>query len=108
MATALIPAIFLFYGILSCAYAFVLLLSRPKVQRIAVTYWACGALLTGIATFITVFRNESNLLFTYVGANGIAFMGYISFNYAVHMYSCYGVYIYIYIYIMFYYFHYLF
>jgi PAS domain S-box-containing protein len=83
MATALIPAIFLFYGILSCAYAFVLLLSRPKVQRIAVTYWACGALLTGIATFITVFRNESNLLFTYVGANGIVFIGYLSFNYAV-------------------------
>ena len=83
MTPALIPAIFLFYGILSCAYAFVLFLSRPKVQRIAVTYWACGALLTGIATFITVFRNESNLLFTYVGANGIAFMGYLCFNYAV-------------------------
>jgi PAS domain S-box-containing protein len=83
MTPALIPAIFLFYGILSCAYAFVLFLSRPKIQRIAVTYWACGALLTGMATFITVFRNESNLLFTYVGANGIAFMGYLSFNYAV-------------------------
>jgi PAS domain S-box-containing protein len=80
----LIPAIFLFYGILSVAYAFVLILGRPRGRKVAVTYWACGAFLTGIPTFITVFRNESNLLFTYVMANGLAFMGYLCFNYALH------------------------
>jgi hypothetical protein len=83
MSPTLIPSIFIFYGILSGAYACLLILGRNQANKVPVSYWACGAFLTGFATFITVFRSESNLLFTYVAANGITFTGYLCFNYAL-------------------------
>lgn len=83
MSPTIIPSIFIFYGILSWAYACLLILGRNQANKVPVSYWACGAFLTGFATFITVFRSESNLLFTYVAANGITFTGYLCFNYAL-------------------------
>jgi len=83
MNATLVPAIFLFYGILSLAYAGVLIqfLSRRKDRVIA--FWSSGALCVGIATIATIFRDPSNLIATYVGANGLAFIGYLLFNYAL-------------------------
>jgi len=83
MNATLVPAIFLFYGILSLAYAGVLIqfLSRRKDKVIA--FWSSGALCVGIATITTIFRDPSNLIVTYVGANGLAFIGYLCFNFAL-------------------------
>ena len=81
----LLPAVFLFYGILSLAYSAVLFRVLPKNinDNETASYWACGAFLIGSATLITIFRNDSNLFFTYVVANAIAFLGYLCFNFAL-------------------------
>ncbi len=75
----LISSIFLFYGILSLAYAGVLFQFINKTKDSAITYWACGAFLMGIATISTIFRTESNLSTAYIVSNGIAFNAYIFF-----------------------------
>jgi PAS domain S-box-containing protein len=85
MNLVLLPAVFLFYGVLSLAYSAVLFRALPKNinDNETTSYWACGAFLIGSATLITIFRNDSNLFFTYVVANAVAFLGYLCFNFAL-------------------------
>ena len=79
MNITLISSIFLFYGILSLAYAGVLFQFINKTKDSAITFWAFGALLMGIATIFTIFRTESNLSLAYILSNGLAFNAYIFF-----------------------------
>jgi len=79
MNITLISSIFLFYGILSLAYAGVLFQFINKTKDSAITFWAFGALLMGIATIFTIFRTESNLSLVYILSNGLAFNAYIFF-----------------------------
>jgi len=83
MMPSLIPAILLIFGIISGAYSFLLLQFVSKRTDYAIMYWALGAFLIGIATSITVFRNETNLLITYVLANGIGLIGYCNLNWGI-------------------------
>ena len=79
MNMTLILSIFLFYGILSLAYAGVLFQFINKNKDPAIIYWASGAFLMGIATISTIFQTESNLSTAYIVSNGIAFNAYIFF-----------------------------
>lgn len=83
MMTSIIPAILLIFGIISGAYSFLLLQFISKRTDYAIIYWALGAFLIGVATSITVFRNESNLFVTYVLANGIGLIGYCNLNWGI-------------------------
>jgi len=80
MDLGLLKTIFLFYGILSIAYSFSLILYLGSTRRSVISLWTCGAFLLGIATILTVNRQDDNLLLTYVGANGIAFVSNILFT----------------------------
>jgi signal transduction histidine kinase/CheY-like chemotaxis protein len=77
MDLGLIRTIFLLYGILSVIYAIALLLHLDSSKKSVIAYWSSGVLLLGLATLLTVFRHEGNLLITQVGANTIAFVGNI-------------------------------
>jgi PAS domain S-box-containing protein len=79
MNITLISSIFLFYGILSLAYAGVLFQFIEKNKDSSVKFWAFGAFLMGIATIFTIFRTESNLSISYILSNGLAFNAYIFF-----------------------------
>jgi signal transduction histidine kinase len=83
MTLSLIPAIFIFYGILSIAYAFTLLFYFSKQKNRAIENCALGAFLLGSAAIITVFRTEIPTLISYVGANALAFLAYRYFNYSL-------------------------
>jgi signal transduction histidine kinase len=83
MTLSLIPAIFIFYGILSIAYAFTLLFYFSKQKNRAIENCAIGAFLLGSAAIITVFRTEIPTLISYVGANALAFLAYRYFNYSL-------------------------
>lgn len=83
MKLSLIPAIFIFYGILSIAYSFTLLFYFSKQRNRAIENCALGAFLLGTAAIITVFRSEIPTIISYVGANALAFLAYCYFNYSL-------------------------
>lgn len=83
MKLSLIPAIFMFYGILSIAYSVTLLFYFRKQKNRSIENCALGAFLLGAAAIITVFRTEIPLMISYVGANALAFLAYRYFNYSL-------------------------
>lgn len=83
MKLSLIPAIFIFYGILSIAYSFTLLFYFSKQKNRAIENCAIGAFLLGTAAIVTVFRAEIPTVVSYVGANALAFLAYRYFNYSL-------------------------
>lgn len=83
MKLSLIPAIFMFYGILSIAYSVTLLFYFSKQKNRAIENCALGAFLLGTASIITIFRAEIPLIISYVGANALAFLAYRYFNYSL-------------------------
>ena len=83
MQLSLIPAIFIFFGILSIAYSLTLLFYFAKQKNRAIENCALGAFLLGTAGIITVFRTELHTLISYVGANALAFLAYQYFNYSL-------------------------
>jgi signal transduction histidine kinase len=83
MQLSLIPAIFMFYGILSIAYSVTLLFYFSKQKNRAIENCAIGAFLLGSAAILTVFRVEIHTLISYVGANALAFLAYRYFNYSL-------------------------
>ena len=83
MKISLIPAIFIFYGILSIAYSFTLLFYFSKQKNRAIENCALGAFLLGFSAIITVFRLEIPTIISYVGANALAFLAYRYFNYSL-------------------------
>jgi signal transduction histidine kinase len=83
MKLSLIPAIFMFYGILSIAYSATLLFYFSKQKNRAIENCAIGAFLLGSAAILTIFRVEIHTLISYVGANALAFLAYRYFNYSL-------------------------
>lgn len=83
MQLSLIPAIFMFYGILSIAYSATLLFYFSKQKNRAIENCAIGAFLLGSAAILTIFRVEIHTLVSYVGANALAFLAYRYFNYSL-------------------------
>lgn len=83
MKLSLIPAIFMFYGILSIAYSVTLLFYFRKQKNRSIENCALGAFLLGAAAIITIFRTEIPLIISYVGANALAFLAYRYFNYSL-------------------------
>jgi signal transduction histidine kinase len=78
MQLSLIPAIFMFYGILSIAYSATLLFYFSKQKNCAI-----GAFLLGTAAIVTIFRADIPTIISYVGANAIAYIAYQYFNYSL-------------------------
>ena len=83
MKLSLIPAIFMFYGILSVAYSATLLFYFSKQKNRAIENCAIGAFLLGSAAILTIFRVEIHTLISYVGANAVAFLAYRYFYYSL-------------------------
>jgi signal transduction histidine kinase len=83
MKLSLIPAIFMFYGILSIAYSVTLLFYFSKQKNRAIENCAIGAFLLGAAAILTIFRVEIHTLISYIGANALAFIAYRYFNYSL-------------------------
>ena len=83
MKLSLIPAIFMFYGILSIAYSATLLFYFKKQKNRAIENCAVGAFLLGAAAIITIFRADIPTIISYVGANALAFIAYRYFNYSL-------------------------
>lgn len=83
MKLSLIPAIFMFYGILSIAYSVTLLFYFPKQKNRAIENCAIGAFLLGTAAIVTIFRADIPTLISYVGANALAYIAYRYFNYSL-------------------------
>jgi signal transduction histidine kinase len=83
MKLNLIPAIFMFYGFLSIAYAITLLLYFSKQKNRSIQNCAIGAFLMGFSVLLTIFRTEIPLWLSYVVANAIAFTAYRYFNYSM-------------------------
>lgn len=83
MKLSLIPAIFMFYGILSIAYSATLLFYFPKQKNRAIENCANGAFLLGVAAIVTIFRTDIPPIISYVGANALAFIAYRYFNYSL-------------------------
>jgi len=83
MKLSLIPAIFMFYGILSIAYSATLLFYFKKQKNRAIENCAIGAFLLGTAAIITIFRADIPTIISYVGANALAFIAYRYFNYSL-------------------------
>jgi len=80
---ALIPSIFLFFGIFSIVYAVALPQFLQVRQRRTVRIWSYGSLIWGSAIILTVFRQELPLLLSYFIANGIALVAYVVHNRAL-------------------------
>jgi len=76
MNPSLIPAVFIFYGLLSLAYAGTLFLYFKDRKDQSSQSWAIGSLLVGIAVLLTVFRAEIPLIVSYVFANALAYVSY--------------------------------
>lgn len=83
MKFSLIPAIFMFYGILSIAYSATLLFYFPKQKNRAIENCAIGAFLLGTAAIVTIFRADIPTLISYIGANALAYIAYRYFNYSL-------------------------
>ena len=83
MKLSLIPAIFMFYGILSIAYSITLLFYFRQQKNRSIENCAIGAFLLGIAAILTIFRAEIPTLISYVGANALAYLAYRYFNYSL-------------------------
>ncbi|MCM0034403.1 MAG: ATP-binding protein [Burkholderiaceae bacterium] len=83
MKLSLIPAIFMFYGILSIAYSITLLFYFRQQKNRSIENCAIGAFLLGTAAILTIFRAEIPTLISYVGANALAYLAYRYFNYSL-------------------------
>ncbi|MDO9023619.1 MAG: histidine kinase dimerization/phospho-acceptor domain-containing protein, partial [Zwartia sp.] len=83
MQLSLIPAIFMFYGILSIAYSVTLLFYFSKQSNRAIENCAIGAFLMGVSVIVTIFRVDIPPLISYIGANALAFTAYRYFNYSL-------------------------
>jgi signal transduction histidine kinase len=83
MKLSLIPAIFMFYGILSIAYSVTLLFYFRQQKNRSIENCAIGAFLLGIAAIVTIFRAEIPTIISYVGANALAYLAYRYFNYSL-------------------------
>lgn len=80
---ALIPSIFLFFGIFSIVYAVAINYLLKVSDQQALRYWSLGSLIWGCAILITIFRQELPLVLSYFIANGIAFVAYVVLNRAL-------------------------
>ena len=76
MNPSLIPAVFIFYGILSIAYAGTLFLYFKNRKDQSAQSWAIASLLVGISVLVTVFRSDIPLVVSYVLANALAYVSY--------------------------------
>jgi signal transduction histidine kinase len=83
MQLSLIPAIFMFYGILSIAYSATLLFYFKQQKNRSIENCAVGAFLLGVAAILTIFREEIPTIISYVGANALAYLAYRYFNYSL-------------------------
>jgi signal transduction histidine kinase len=83
MKLSLIPAIFMFYGILSIAYSVTLLFYFKQQKNRSIENYAIGTFLIGIAAILTIFRAEIPTIISYVGANALAYLSYRYFNYSL-------------------------
>lgn len=83
MTLSLIPAIFIFFGILSIAYAVPLFFYFSKQSNRAIENFAIASLLIGISAIVTVFRAEIPVSISYIGANALAFISYRYGNYSL-------------------------
>jgi signal transduction histidine kinase len=83
MKLSLIPAIFMFYGILSIAYSVTLLFYFRQQKNRSIENCAIGAFLLGTAAILTIFRAEIPTIISYVGANALAYLAYRYFNYSL-------------------------
>ena len=80
---ALIPSIFLFFGIISIIYAAAVHYFLKVKDHQAVQYWSLGSLIWGCAILLTIFRQELPLFLSYFIANGVAFVAYVVMNRAL-------------------------
>ena len=80
---ALIPSIFLFFGIFSVIYAVAINYLLKVSDQLALRYWSLGSLIWGCAILLTIFRQELPLVLSYFIANGIAFVAYVVLNRAL-------------------------
>jgi signal transduction histidine kinase len=83
MKLSLIPAIFMFYGILSIAYSATLFFYFRQQKNRSIENYAIGAFLIGIAAILTIFRAEIPTIISYVGANALAYISYRYCNYSL-------------------------
>lgn len=80
---ALVPSLFLFFGIISIIYAAALHYFLKIKDQQAVDHWSLGSLILGFAVLLTIFRQELPLLLSYFIANGIAAVAYVVLNRAL-------------------------
>ena len=80
---ALIPSIFLFFGMISIIYAVAIYYFLKVRDQQAVRYWSFGSLIWGCAILLTIWRQELPLLLSYFIANGVAFVAYVVLNRAL-------------------------
>jgi EAL domain-containing protein (putative c-di-GMP-specific phosphodiesterase class I) len=83
MATNLIPFLFYFFSVFSIAIGISLFWIFKERRDASLYHWMAGTVLSGVSAGITIFRAELPLLFAYVFANALNFIGFLFFAHAL-------------------------